>query len=406
MLLAELMIQAGLKPALAHCNFQLRNEDADGDQQFVKSYAESNSLDFFTTNFDTKTYALQKGISIQMAARELRYSFFEEVMTANNLDYLCTAHHADDSLETILLNLGRGTGLPGLSGIPPKRGNILRPLYKFTKAEITDLANELKLEWREDVSNTKTDYQRNYLRHKVIPTFKENFPGFDTGFSKTQDQLLNDTQLFQQLIQEKITSLETTAGSEKRMNIKALTSTPGYSSILHHWLLPYGQFDLQSIIACLEGESGRMFANDAYQILIDRTEIIVKPKSESENGTFQIQETDKEINEPIGLTLSKTEAENFVINKDKSIGALDADKLQFPLTLRKWKEGDYFYPLGMKGRKKLSDFFTDQKLNLFEKEDIWVLTSGGDIVWITGHRIDDRFKISDKTKTVYIARLI
>ena len=406
MLLTELFVQSGLSPAIAHCNFMLRGEDADKDQHFVKSYAQHHSLSFFTTNFDTKSYSAKYGFSIQMAARELRYDYFKTLMQENNFDYLVTAHHADDSLETILLNLGRGTGLLGLSGISGNRNQILRPLLSFSKTEIENMARSLNLTWREDASNAKTDYQRNYIRHKVLPVFKENFPGFEKSFDKTQNQLLDESELYSHLIKEKINELEIVGDKTRKLPIKDISEIPGLRSLLHHWLQPFGDFDLTALINCLEGESGRVFDGGAYQLLVDRDFLILKPSEESTTVSYQIHEGETEKNTPLHLTFGTISTESITLHKDKNLALLDKDKLSFPLTLRKWKSGDYFIPLGMKGKKKLSDFLIDQKVNRFEKDNTWVLTSGNEIAWVVNHRIDDRFKISDATKTAYFARLI
>lgn len=403
--LAELFVQAGLKPSLAHCNFMLRGKDADGDQLFVENYAKEKALPFFTKNFDTKAYAEKNGISIQMAARDLRYAYFDELMQDQNLTYLCTAHHADDSLETILLNLGRGTGLTGLTGMKPKRENILRPLLDFTKKEVIELAHELKLSWREDASNAKTDYQRNYIRHKVTPVFKNNFPGFDKGFKSTSHQLINDGELFQFLLEEKIQSLIIEEHDQQKMPISELMKIDGFQSLLHHWLKAFGTFDLSAIENCLNGESGRVFANENYELLVDREFLFLRKVKIEQKENFSINEGDQKLDAPISLTFGEFSADNFEIPRSKEVAALDKSKLRFPLTVRKWKNGDSFYPLGMKGKKKLSDFFIDQKLNLYQKDDIWLLLSGDDIVWVINHRIDDRYKISDTTKSVYFARL-
>lgn len=406
LLLAELFVQSGIKPAIAHCNFKLRGVDADQDQRFVKDYAQKHGLRFFTTNFDTKKYSTDHGISIQMAARELRYNYFRALMDEHNLDYLATAHHADDSLETILLNLGRGTGLQGLSGISPNRNMVLRPLLPFSKNEIESMARSLDLQWREDASNAKTDYQRNYIRHKVLPVFKENFPGFEKSFDKTQRQLQDESELFSHLIQEKIAELEVVEHQTRKLPIAEVSNTPGVQSLLHFWLQPYGEFDLTSIINCLQRESGKVFENGRYQLLVDRDFLILQKCKEVKDESFHIEETTEEIKTPLSILFESLPIENHELIRDKSIAMLDKDKLTFPLTLRRWKAGDNFIPLGMKGKKKLSDFFIDQKVNRFEKDNSWVLTSGNDIVWVINHRIDDRFKISDDTKTVYFARLI
>lgn len=406
LLLVELFVQSGLKPAIAHCNFKLRGVDADQDQRFVKDYAQKHGLRFFTTNFDTKKYSTDHGISIQMAARELRYEYFRALMEEHNLDYLATAHHADDSLETILLNLGRGTGLQGLSGISPNRNKVLRPLLPFSKNEIESMARSLDLQWREDASNAKTDYQRNYIRHKVLPVLKENFPGFEKSFDKTQRQLQDESELFSHLIQEKIAELEVVEHQTRKLPIAEISNIPGVKSLLHFWLQPYSEFDLTSIVDCLQGESGKVFENGRYQLLVDRDFLILQKCKEVKDESFHIEETTEEIKTPLPILFESLPIENHELIRDKSIAMLDKDKLTFPLTLRRWQAGDNFISLGMKGKKKLSDFFIDQKVNRFEKDNSWVLTSGNDIVWVINHRIDDRFKISDDTKTVYFARLI
>lgn len=405
MMLAELFVQAGLKPALAHCNFMLRGDDADDDQKFVENYAKEKGLPLYTKNFDTTAFAKEKRISIQMAARDLRYTYFAFLQQTHSLEYLCTAHHADDSLETILLNLGRGTGLSGLSGMKPKRENILRPLLGFTKSELIEIADSLQLTWREDASNSKTDYQRNYIRHKVAPVFKDNFPGFDTGFKNTSKQLINDDALLNYLLSEKIQSLVVEENDLLKMPIAELLKIKGYHSLLHHWLKPYGNFDLASITASLEGKSGRVFANGQHELLVDRDFLILRQAKQDKNKAYYIIEGEEILESPFSLLLGEISAEDFEISRSSKHAAFDKDKLQFPLKLRKWKNGDSFYPLGMKGKKKLSDFFIDQKLNLYEKEDIWIMLSGDDIIWVINHRIDDRYKISETTKSVYFARL-
>ncbi len=405
MVLTELFVQAGLKPALAHCNFMLRGADANADQRLVENYARQNGLPFYTKNFDTSAYAKEHGISIQMAARDLRYAYFEEILKQHNIDYLCTAHHADDSLETILLNLGRGSGIAGLTGMKPKRDSLLRPLLNLTKSAVVEIAHELKLSWREDASNDKTDYQRNYIRHKVVPIFKQNFPGFDSAFANTSKQLIHDGALYQFLLDEKINALIIQEGELLKMPIASLVKMQGYPSLLHHWLKPYGNFDLDAIENSLNGKSGRVFAIGEHELLADREFLILRTAQHTQEEVYTLEENEWELSEPFPLFFEEISAGEFKIPISKKYAAFDKEKLQFPLTIRKWKNGDYFYPLGMKGKKKLSDFFVDQKLNLFEKEDAWIMLSGDDIIWVINQRIDDRFKISDTTKTVYFARL-
>jgi len=406
MVLTELMRTAGVNPTLAHCNFKLRGADANADQDFVRNYANKHNLPFHTADFTTEAYSQKHGISIQMAARDLRYAFFEKIMEQYNLNYLLTAHHADDNLETILLNLGRGTGLPGLSGIAPSRNHILRPMLTLTKAEIVELAKEMNLKWREDASNKKEDYQRNYIRHKVAPVFKDNFPGFDKRFKNTQNQLQQDAHLFNHLLKSSLKNLEIKEGEVRKIKIADLLEIPGYLSLLHHWLQPYGIFDLIAIRNSMGGESGRIFAGTTHDLLVDRAYLILQERQNLDDKTFQLHEADFIINTPFGLELEQMSSSGFSIPRERNVAALDKDKLQFPLQLRRWQHGDSFVPIGMKGQKKVSDFLIDAKVNRFEKENTWVLLSENEIVWVVNHRIDDRYKISNTTKTVYFARLI
>ncbi len=408
MVLLHLLIQQNTKVAVVHCNFGLR-QDANADEHFVKAYCEQQQVPFFSQNFQTKTYAQEQGISIQMAARTLRYSYFNELLNSEGFDLILTAHHADDSLETILLNLGRGTGLDGLTGISPLENQIARPLWRWHKDDIKSYAQQQKLAWREDVSNAKTDYQRNFLRHKVLPPLKENAPNFERSFGKTLQHLKNDKALWQDMLQEKLATLVSQTEAGETFNWKAVAKPMQLPSLIRHWLQPKAVFDWTAILKSLDQGSGQTFEAEAYKLTKNRGELILSSTSnenKKQHDTFFIEETDTEIDFPLTLHFDKKERGTTPIDSDLNVAQLDFNKLTFPLELRLWRAGDHFTPLGMKGQKKLSDFFTDAKINPLQKKAIWVLCSQQKIVWVVGMRIDDYFRLTNQTKSVYFVRLL
>lgn len=400
------LLKTGHKPAVAHCNFQLRGAEADKDAAFVKDYCTKHGLAFFIRKFDTASYAAEKKISIQMAARELRYSFFQEVLAEHTLDFLAVAHHADDSLETILLNLGRGTGLTGLAGIRAVTAKVVRPMHLCTKKEILEYAHQQQLQWREDASNEKEDYQRNQIRISVAPRLREVFPSFESSFTKSLTYLDEDRQLFESLLNKELELLTSTSGDEERLNIRLLLKTGNPKALLRHWLFPKAIFDLNAIFNSLTGESGSFFESGEWQLLKDRDVLILKRVHLQTADEFLINENDEAITLPFPMKMERKNAATFELSSSAASAALDFQKLVFPLKLRRWKKGDRFRPFGMKGAKKLSDYFVDRKYSRFDKDNAWLLCSGDDIVWIVNDRIDDRYKISNTTKTVYFARLL
>lgn len=405
MVLLHLFQELGFKPALAHCNFLLRAKDSDEDEEFLRQYSQAHHLQFFTKKFDTSAFAEKRGISTQMAARELRYDFFEQLLVQHKLKHLAIAHHADDSVETILLNLGRGTGLSGLAGILHQAGKIIRPLHRCFRSEIVSYAYKNNLKWREDASNQKVDYQRNYIRHRVVPRYREAFPSFENSIQKSLAYLDEDRELFKHLVADQLDQLLKFENDTELLDIAKLTKSKHVKALLRHWLMPKSRFDLEAIYHSLSAESGAYFKAGNYELVRDRTHLILKPTGSPEPSEFLINETDSAIDQPISMQMEKLAVENFSLDPAKTAAALDFDQLQFPLKLRRWKNGDRFYPFGMKGAKKLSDYFVDRKYSLFDKQEAWLLCSGDDIVWIVNERIDNRYCITDKTKTVYFVRL-
>jgi len=399
MVLVDLFLKQNFKIAIAHCNFQLRGIESFEDQQFIESFAEKNNIPVFITQFDTKAFAEDYKLSTQVAARELRYNWFYELLETENYDYIVTAHHADDNLETFLINLSRGTGIEGLTGIPQQNEKVIRPLLAFSRNDIEAYANDNQVEWREDSSNSSDNYLRNKIRHNLVPVLKELNPDFLAAFQKTQEYLLQTQAMaedaaimvYQQVAQE--------ANDEIHFNLKKLKQLPNYESYLYQWLYEFGFSAWKDIYALAEAETGKQVLATEFRLVKNRDFLILSPlKTADEVAEFLIEENTKEVNFPIKLTFSTVDA---VIETSNKTIFTDAEKLQFPLILRRWNEGDIFEPFGMNGQsKKVSKFFKDEKLSVLEKEKTWLLCSGNKIVWIVGQRADDRFKVSDSTTNI------
>lgn len=397
--MVHLFHEMKLDIAIAHCNFQLRGLESFDDQKFVETFAEKNEIPIFVTQFDTATFAKDYKLSTQVAARELRYNWFYELLDTEKFDYILTAHHADDNLETFLINLSRGTGLEGLTGIPEQNERIIRPLLAFSREEIYDFALANAIQWREDSSNASDKYLRNKIRHDLIPVLKQLNPDFLTAFQKTQDYLQQaqvmvedaSIMIYQQVAQEK--------GEEIYFDLKKLQQLPNYNSYLYQWLREFGFSAWDDIYALTHGQSGKQVFSKEYRLLKDRDFLIlslIKPNDREEY--FTIDKNQKQVKFPLNLTFTRADASTV---PSAHCIFVDEDALQFPLILRKWKEGDLFFPLGMDGKsKKVSKLFKDEKLSLLEKENCWILCSNNQIVWIIGIRQDERFKIKTTTTNV------
>ncbi|UAB80464.1 tRNA lysidine(34) synthetase TilS [Marixanthomonas sp. SCSIO 43207] len=396
--LSLLLKKSGISIGLAHCNFSLRGKESDADESFVIDWADRLSIPVFTETFDTKTFAKDNKLSTQMAARQLRYQWFSEVMKDFDYQYIATGHHADDDLETFFINLSRGTGLQGLTGIPEIHNAIVRPLLSFSREEIVQFATYNNLSWREDSSNAKTDYLRNKLRHDVIPEFKNATEGVLQNFKKTQ-QFLNDSQ---HLIEDYIALVYNLAVTENfdgyTLHLQKLKELPHTEALLYQLLHPFGFTDWEAVSELLEAQSGKQIFSETHRLLKDRNVfLLTKIPSEEKKEQFFIQKNTKKIDHPIKLELNPIDKIGYI---DSSVIYVDFDTLQFPLKLRKWQKGDTFQPFGMKGKKKISKFFKDEKLSLIAKEQVWLLCSDSKIIWIVGHRVDDRFKVTPSTKNI------
>lgn len=404
MVMLDLFRKAKFEIGIAHCNFNLRGLESDEDSSFVRTVAQSYAVPYFEKSFDTAKYASAYKLSIQEAARELRYRWFDEIIAQENYRYFATAHHFDDQLETFFINLFRGTGVKGLRGILPKNGNCIRPLLFATRNEIETYAQNNKITFREDSSNKSDKYLRNRIRHKILPALASVKSDYKTGFGKTF-QLLTGAEVF---IDSEITKLRKQLfryeDGQVHISIEKLNQLPRIEFYLYELLKPFGfnEEAVSKIPATFNKTPGKLFYSKTHQLLIDREDIIILPINENKPTTYLIDAGQARILRPVELAFEILPNDKKApIDPDSKVSQLDFDKLEFPLKLRKWKEGDYFYPLGMKGRKKVSDYFIDHKFSLFDKQKTWLLVSSDKIVWFVGQRIDNRFKIDKHTKTIY-----
>jgi len=386
----------------------LRGEESDRDEAFVRLLADRYKIDIHCKKFQTKDFADEHSISTQMAARDLRYEWFHELAENLSFDHIAIAHNSDDNIETFHLNLSRGTGISGIRGMEPKSGRIIRPILWASRQTISEYCSSNNLEYREDSSNQKTDYKRNYLRWEILPKFKKLNPSYSDTILKNIDffrQSSNMLDEYFELLKEKIIHQDQ---DNIRINIAELLKIKEPSWFLFEFLSGYGYNSSQvgDIVLSVQAESGKRFESDNYILIKDREDFILSGKHIVDNGEYFLENKSGEIETPIKLKWHTFENNEFQIIKDSSIAHLDASKLLMPLKLRKWLPADSFKPLGMDTRKKLSDFFTDQKLSILEKEKVWLLLSDDEIVWVVGLRIDDRYKILPETKEILTISLI
>lgn len=408
MLMLHLFVNAGFPIAVAHCNFGLRGPESDGDEQFVSDYCDQHNLACHIEHFNTTEFALQEGISIEMAARDLRYEWFNRLLDQHEYDYLATAHHQDDVIETFIINLSRGSGIKGLSGIQPKSNRIIRPMLFTKRTEIMEYCHQLSIAYRTDSSNLETVYKRNLIRQQILPLLEKVNPAFRKNAFKTIRNLHETEQLFQQRMSEIKAVVYSEDERGAMINIEKLLNHSPLRTILFELTHPFGfQADqINDIIAALGRESGRKFFSNDHRLVKDREYLIISPTLEKQDTVFYIEEDCNKMSFPLPLSIEKIDKpSNFRFSTLPHVVDLDLDQLIFPLILRHWHEGEYFQPLGMTGLKKLSDFFIDEKYSIPDKENTWILASGNQLVWIVGKRMDDRFKITPQTKRIMRIRL-
>ncbi|MFZ9846712.1 MAG: tRNA lysidine(34) synthetase TilS [Flavobacteriales bacterium] len=398
--LLHLLKQEKLNIAAAHCNFSLRCKDSDGDEAFVKHLAKSYQIPFFTKKFNTKKFAKDHSLSTQMAARELRYAWFKELAKVHSFTKIAVAHHADDQFETVLLNLVRGTGISGLTAMHQENGNIVRPLLSSTRKEIEAYAKKNKLKWREDASNAEDKYARNKIRHNVISALHELNTSLLSTFSNSRARLRNVQVVFEKAKSDFLVKAAFDGGWKFKVG-KDKVALALLSEILFDFGFTHDT--ISKVGKSNPTESGKIFLGKNCRLLKNRNEWILTPLQEIEEEYFV--KKGQAIAHPLALKTSSRTMKGYNISKERNLAQLDEEKLKFPLKLRKWKQGDWFIPFGMKGKMKLSDFFINQKFSLLDKENVWILESGNDIVWIVGHRVDQRYAVGEKTKKVYLAQV-
>lgn len=396
--LAFVLHQLGFAITLAHVNFKLRKDESDEDQKFVAQFAQEYGLKLHIKPCETEKYAQEHKLSIQLAARKLRYDWFAELKSAHNYDCLATAHHLNDDAETFLINFIRGTGLEGLIGIK-ETPELIRPLLRFSKSEIVEYAQNHQLKWREDSTNASDKYLRNHIRHHVMPIFETLNPQFLNTFLQTKNNLMHVDDILKDALEHFVQKCVSFGENDAlHLAIDAIKSYRNPAAMLYHFLKDYN-FSLGNEHNCfLDAESGKQLFSPTHILLKDREKLILKAKKIRNNKDYyKINNSDKQIFEPIWLTLDVFEGRDLSTNQNEIL--VDADLLEFPLYIRKWQNGDHFQPFGMKGKKKLSKYFKDEKFSLFEKDETWILTNkNNQIIWIIGHRMDDRFKITNHTK--------
>ena len=407
--LCHLLHLCGYDFAIAHCNFQLRNEESDADEAFVKQLAATYQKPFFVNRFDTKTYTATHKVSTQVAARELRYQWFTQLIKAGKATVLLTAHHANDNIETLLMNFFKGTGIKGLQGILPKTQNeitIVRPLLFAKKEDLLNYAKANHLSFREDSSNASEAYTRNYFRNTILPGLQKLYPDVESNLLHNIHRFKDLGILYNMQIEGLKKKFITINNDEVQIPVLKLLKTPAMPTVLYEIIKDYGFTSQQvpEVIKLLDADSGKYIFNESYRILKNRNTLIIS-KPAITTSVFVIDESDKELHfESNVLHISVQEAQEKP-DPSTRVAYLDKKNITFPLLLRKWRPGDYFYPLGMPKKKKLSRFFIDQKLSLLQKENTWVLESGKKIIWVVGLRIDDRFKITNATKQVLRLKL-
>lgn len=406
--LCELCFTCGFHFSIAHCNFQLRGEESEGDERFVNALAEKYSVPFFVKKFDTEDFASANKISIQEAARTLRYKWFEELMSSpeNELQYLLTAHHADDNVETIVMNFFKGSGINGLKGILAKKGKLVRPLLFSTKEEIRRFAEAQNLSYREDSSNESEKYTRNYFRNQLLPSIEKVFPQTRANLLHNAERFAEINLIYQSAIDKIIAKLVVKKGNEFHIPVLKLQGTAAMQTVLYEIVKDFGFTSAQvpGITKLLHSESGKYIDSGSHRVLRNRNWLIISALHSVDNTNYLLEENDTEIQfGAYRLSIQKTSKKE--ISNNSLEAQLDLRDIKFPLLLRKWKTGDYFYPLGMKKKKKISRFLIDLKLPLHQKQDVWVLESDKKIMWVLGFRIDDRFKIRDSSTGSLLLRL-
>jgi tRNA(Ile)-lysidine synthase len=400
MVMLHLSSQLKQSFGVAHCNFQLRGAESERDEAFVKTMCSKLNVPSHSKRFETNNYAIEKGLSIQMAARELRYGWFEEFRQVEGFEYVATAHHLNDSIETILLNLTKGAGLEGLMGIRALNKKVIRPMLFATREEIEKYAAENRIAWREDLSNASDDYQRNFIRHQIVPRLKELNPSLEKTMQESMTKMKGSANLINAAVAEWKKKFLRHEGDKLLLDKKGISESSDSTMMLWEVLKPFGfNYDqCENIVKTLDRQSGKRFSSNSHELVIDRTEVIVLQQN-IVMGAVLIERGESLVS--LGKWQLEIESKKETeLVADLSIALLDGAKLTYPLVWRKWRAGDSFQPLGMKGKKKVSDFLIDEKVSVIDKESVTVLESAGEIVWVVGMRLDERVKVIEGTMRV------
>ncbi len=401
--MTDLFCMSGYSCMVLHCNFGLRGAESDGDESFVRSLAANYELPVFVKKFETSAYAEDKGISIQMAARELRYQWFSEMAVHQHVEVIATAHNLNDSVETLLLNMSRGTGIRGLTGIPVRNGRYVRPLLFATRTEILDYSRLHHLRYREDSSNSSIKYQRNKVRHELIPLFEEINPGFIRTMGENIKRFEDSHVIYRERVEQEKERLFSEKGTHVEVDLEGLRDLQPLGSWLYELFNEYG-FSMDqclNIEKILNSPSGKQFISPTYRLFKDREKLLLFETKDAAFERYYIDSPGNTATLPFAMDIEVLPREEInTFPDDPNIALIDFDRLSFPLMLRKWQHGDYFFPLGMDQMKKVSDFFIDNKIPVPVKKNTWILTSGSKIVWIVGQRIDHRFRITESTRQV------
>ena len=396
--LVQLLGKADVEIAVAHVNFQLRGRDSERDAAFVKGLAARLGVPFHLRRAAVETYRATRNASIQMAARAIRYEWFEQLSQVHGYDFIATAHQREDSLETLVLNLSRGTGVEGLTGIKPKQGKIIRPLLSFSKAAIKRYALKRGIDWCEDSSNASDAYTRNKIRNRILPEFDKLHPKARENFARSIRRLQSIQTIALTAIERNLNEVRSQAGGVLEIDLPALRKLTPLQTHLHYLLRDYGFFDLTAYEKFVfTPQPGKQFYSKTHRLLIDRERWIVQPLSHEVPQRYVLQDLSDFAQEGVPLEATPTTS----LKKGRKTACVDGEKIAFPLKLRRWQKGDRFEPLGLHGSKKLSAYFTDEKLSRLAKEQAWILENGnGAIIWVVGHRLDERFKVGETTRSI------
>lgn len=407
MVMLSLYLEAGIKPAVAHCNFSLRGSESDGDEELVRKFAMQNGLVFHSVKFDTRQYAAANKLSIQMAARELRYNWFEEIRQKNGYASVAVAHNLNDNAETFFINLLRGTGINGLTGMKPKNGNIIRPLLFASRDEIAGYALENNVEYREDSSNAQVKYTRNKIRHKIFPLLKEINPDVLTAISFTMNNLAGTAAIAEDAVDSLYSAMFVRKGNEIHILVNDLLQVKDQKTLVFELFRRHNLTAAQcdELTDLLSSSTGKILLTDDLRIIRDRDKLILSPREEKDTVSYIFNNREELFASGLFNGFSSADAASLTIDADPGHAFLDSALVTFPLIYRKWQAGDRFSPLGLKGMKKVSDFLVDSKISLPEKEKVMVLVSGDDIIWVAGYRIDNRYRITEKTEKVLMISL-